>query len=63
MTKVIYHPKGGMCKVCYRHNNDCSDYDFSKMRVIDYYPIDGGTTKIVVCSFFIHKKEFNTGLG
>lgn len=50
-TAVITHqPKGGMCAVCTKQNDDCSGLNFKEMKPISK-PDEGGITT-VACSEF-----------
>jgi hypothetical protein len=48
---VKYQPKGGMCASCAKAHDDCSGFDFSAMKVIDF--CSGGKIKIVRCNHFV----------
>jgi hypothetical protein len=48
---ITYQPKGGMCAACIRKLDDCSRFEFDKMRAHEA----NDSVIIVICSAF--KKE------
>ena len=52
-TKLKFQPKGSMCLVCAKKNEDCSGLEFYKMLpVLDTYRDNGTSMIIVKCSEF-----------
>lgn len=46
--ELTHQPKGSMCMACEHKHRNCSNLDFSKMRVMQQYQ----SVKIVICSDF-----------
>lgn len=53
--KLNYHPKGGMCAVCFRLHMDCSHLPFEEMPKISKGDKDG--TVIVKCTLYMNRDE------
>lgn len=48
-----YQPKGGMCAVCTKKNDDCSGLDFESMPKHTL----GYSTTVVICTDFVKEKK------
>lgn len=48
----IYIPKGGMCRVCKRINEDCSQLPFATMNIIDWCGHGDDSVYTVACTSF-----------
>ncbi len=58
MAHVIHIPKGSMCMGCKRFMDDCSHFEFDKMRKIQNTFRKDGTMLISVrCPEFIRKEK------
>ena len=57
MRRIEYFPKGGMCAVCERRNNDCSRLKFEDMPAI----VGGTDTMVIVrCTKFNRMNDEKT---
>jgi len=54
MSAVIHHPKGSMCLNCQHRENDCSAFNFARMKVSKQYSnkTDPTVFKVVICDEF-----------
>jgi hypothetical protein len=53
----IYQPKGSMCGSCVHKNSTCSHLDFSKMKVLESFELNGDLLNIVRCIEFKREKK------